>query len=36
LRLTITDAHVVEDIDKASDLIIHTTMKMGLMNSVTK
>jgi len=36
LRLTITDAHVVEDIDKASDLIIHTAMEMGLMNSVAK
>lgn len=30
LRLTITGAHSVADIDKASDLIIHTAIKMGL------
>jgi len=35
LRLTITDAHLVEDIDKASDLIIHTAMKMGQVKPFT-
>jgi 7-keto-8-aminopelargonate synthetase-like enzyme len=29
LRLTITGAHSAADIDKASDIIIHTAIKMG-------
>jgi len=36
LRLTITDAHLVEDIDKASDIIIHAARTMGIMNSLNK
>lgn len=32
LRLTITDAHVVEELATASDIIIYTARAMGLMN----
>jgi len=35
LRLTMTDAHSAADIDKASDIIIHTAIKMGRVKPFT-